>query len=614
MAGVIFNRYFFFGDDSLAVGIGGDAGSSFAGFRAFIIDSWHFPLLETERITSSQGEPAVIAFTDSLPILALPAKALGFLGISSSTWIGIWYYGNVVAQGAAAGLVANTHRVSSRWTTLAMAMVAVNAPVMMLRVWHPGLYGHAVLLVAWAVAGHLWHRRAGSALWWFTPVMVLSLLMHPYLFVMNGVLVAGVVVSAAWLRWVTVREVVRWGAVTATLLVALMYVLGHLPSNAVIPGGYGYFGMQLAQPFLPQGSTLWPGDDWLLLNENASFEGFNYLGAGGIVAVLGALILQRRRLWAFVVRQQALMVFLALLSMVAVSHRVSFWTTETMVPLGEEFSALNNFDPGPTAIVGALALAGFALFVWSWRSDRGGAIRPTTTTLAGVGIGGVLITAVNSRFFWDTLQQFRASGRFFWVVGYGMLLGSIILIDRWFADDHMRGAPSALRRQGPAALAVSMVAIAGLQVIDTTQQRNFVDEMLGSTPERVAEIEALAAVAAVHDRVDVVPDWFCTQESLAGLNQFQDVVMAATVAEVRITNYYGGRTDTESECAAAVDAPAGPALTVAVRPLNDLDVIQAGDGVECRFTEHLALCSSRWAELEPPVREGFSPTPIPESG
>lgn len=607
---VIFNRYFFFGDDSLAVGIAGDAGSSFAGFRAFIVDGWHFPLLETDRITNPEGEPTVIAFTDSLPILALTAKSLGFLGIGANTWIGIWYYGNVVAQGAAAGLLANTHRVSSRLTTAAIAIMAVNAPIMMLRVWHPGLYGHFTILLAWAAAGHLWHRRTASAIWWFLPVMVLSLLMHPYVFVMNGVLIAGVIASAAALHWISIRNVVGWLAATGGVLLGLMYLLGYLPSNAVIPGGYGYFGMHVFSPFWPQGSVLWPGDEWLLLNENFSFEGFNYLGAGGIAAVVAAMALQWRRLGAFIARQQVLMVVLGLLALVAISHRISFWTQESLVPLGEEFSALNNFDTGPTAIVGAMVLAGVALFAWSWRSDRGRAIRPATTTLAAVAIGATVITALDRRFFWDYLQQFRASGRFFWVIGYAMLLGSIILIDRWFASVPERSLPSG-RASRPVLLGLALVVIAGLQVADTGHHRNFIDEMLGSTPERVTHINALADVAAAHERVDVTPDWFCTLSVKEALNEFQDAVIATTVAEVPITNYYGGRTNTETNCATTVSVTGGSTLMVAVRPLNNPSVILANDSIECRYTDHLALCSQRWDDIDPAVRAHFADEPIP---
>ncbi len=605
MAGAIYDRSFFFGDGALVTGIYGDAGSSFAGFRAFIVDGWHFPLLETHLLTNGQGDPTVIAFTDSLPLLALTAKVFGFLGVSANAWIAVWYYGNVVAQGAAAGLVARVFGVSSRWTTAAMAVVAVTAPVMIMRVWHPGLYGHFVIVLAWAAAGNLWRRRSAEAAWWFIPVMILSLLVHPYFFAMNGVMVVGVICAAASLRWISVAETARWFVVMGVVLLAAMYLLGYLPSDAIPPGGYGAFAMPVVSPFWPQWSGLWPGDEGILLNRNLSFEGINYLGAGGVLAVVAALVLGWRRIVAFAVRQQVLVVFMVVLTVVAVSHKVYFWTREPFVPLGEELSAINNLERGPMTVLALLALVGFMAFVWSWRSEEGRVIRPATTTLAVMSVGAVLITVMDRRLIWDQLQQFRASGRFFWVVGYGLSMGAIVVLDRWFAARQDRW------RQGPALLGVAMVVIAGAQVADTGRYRDFVPEMFGSTPERVEQIDLLATVVAAHDDVEITPDWFCTAMVNEALTEFQDTVIAATMTEVPINGYYGGRTDTDTTCPAAASAAGGSVLTVVVRPLSFPELIDVEPDVECRFSQHMALCSEHWDEIDPSVRDRFALVPLP---
>ncbi len=605
MACVIYDRSFFFGDDALVTGILGDAGSSFAGFRAYIADGWHFPLLETHLLTNGRGEPTVIAFTDSLPLLALSAKVFGFLGLSANTWIAIWYYGNVTAQGAAAGLVARAFGVSSRWTTAAIAVMAVTAPVMIMRVWHPGLYGHFVILLAWAAAGNLWRRRSAEAAWWFIPVMVLSLLVHPYFFAMNGVLIVGVVLSAASLRWIGIGDTLRWFAVTGVVLVAAMYVFGYLPSDAIPPGGYGAFAMPVVSPFWPQWSGLWPGNEWILLNQNMSFEGINYLGAGGVLAVLAAITLSWRRVGGFLVRQQVLMVFLAVLTVVAVTHKVYINTQVPYVPLGEELSAINNRERGPMTVLAILALLGFAVFVWSWISERGRVIRPATTTLAVMSIGGFVITVLDRRFFWDQLQQFRASGRFFWVIGYGLSIGALIALDRWFSARRNRW------RQAPAMLGVAMIVLAGVQVADTGKYRDFVPEMFGATPERVEQIDLLATVVAVHDDVQITPDWFCTATVNEALTEFQDTVIAATMTEVPINGYYGGRTDTDTACPTTASAPGGSVLTVVVRPLSFPELIDADPSVECRYSQHMALCSSNWESIDPSVRDRFALVPLP---
>jgi hypothetical protein len=70
--------------------------------RFFVNDGWHFPLLETSNLTSVAGDHANIALTDGIPLLAIIAKTFKFLGISTETWIGLWYYGCFLAQGIAA--------------------------------------------------------------------------------------------------------------------------------------------------------------------------------------------------------------------------------------------------------------------------------------------------------------------------------------------------------------------------------------------------------------------------------------------------------------------------------------------------------------------------------
>lgn len=604
MACVIFDRSFFWGDDAAVIGISGDAGSSFAGFRAFISDSWHFPLLETDDLTS-RGEPTIIAFTDSLPLLSLFAKVFGFLGISANNWIAIWYYGSVVAQGAAAGLLASSFRVQSRWTTAAISVMAVSAPVMMMRIWHPGLYGHFTMLLFWAAAGHFWYRRTFSSAWWLLGITVLSLLIHPYVFVMVGISACGVVLGSAVNGRLSVREAATWFATSGVVLVATMYLLGYLPNDAVPPGGYGAFGMSVVGPFWPQWSGLWPGDEWILLNENGAFEGINYLGAGTVFAVVVAMLVSWRRVWAFVIRQQILVAVLALLTAVAVTHHVSFWSQTPYFPLGRGFSAIADRDRTPLAVLALILLVCVAAFVWSWRSERGAVVRPALTFLAVVGVGGVIVTLLRPGFFLGYLEQFRASGRFFWIIGYGLSAGALVLIDRWFAERRDQW------RAGPALLSVTMVLFAGTQIADTGRYRDQVPDMFLATPERVAQVEALIEIVSVHDEVRITPDWFCVVVVNEALFEFHHTVIASAVSGVKVDGLYGGRTATNTPCAERAVAPGGGVLTVAIRPLHFPELIDADPSVECLYTQHMALCSSRWDEVDPAIRDSLARIPLP---
>src|SRR5690606_36749481 len=63
----------------------GDAAQHFIGLSYFLVEPWHWPLGAIRRFGS---DPTSVVFTDSIPLLALPAKALGMP--SGTQYFGIW--------------------------------------------------------------------------------------------------------------------------------------------------------------------------------------------------------------------------------------------------------------------------------------------------------------------------------------------------------------------------------------------------------------------------------------------------------------------------------------------------------------------------------------------
>ncbi len=596
MAIVSLDFDFFFGDPPLVRGIADDAGSSFAGFRFFIEDGWHFPLLATDSMTTSSQTETVIAMTDSLPLLALVAKSLRFLGLTAEHWIAAWYYGCFAAQGLGAGLVAYTHNVRSRWSVVAMAVLAASAPVFIMRIWHPGLFGHFTALFVWAAVGLLWHRRTLRSAMWLIPTMVLAILVHPYFFVMCTVVSVGAVISAGFERILPVRQIAVWFATMAATILTTMYGLGYLPSRAVAPGGYGEYGMSVVGPFWPQWSRLWPGPEWLLLARTGSFEGINYLGAGGVLAVVLAVVLQPRRVGRFVVRHQVLVLVLAALTALAITHAIYVRTQVPYLPLGEEMIRLRR---GPKRyVLGAFVLAGLSgglVVVRRWPALR--VIRPAATAATVAAWGYAASLLVRPGLAWSTMQQFRASGRFFWIIGYGLSLGSVVVIDRWLAERREGSASPGQRRVVTAVGLILVLAVPVVQYVDTPQYRAFVPTMFNSNPDRVAHIDSLAALADAHQSVHLGPEWQCTQGA-ASLRIFQDVVIAASFADTPVDAFYGGRTDVTAPCAVEFDPPTTEhPLIVATHPF-DLGVpTWMPEGYECRTSPAAILCSDEWDSM-----------------
>ena len=575
-----------FGETSLTRAISGDAGSSFAGLRFFVNDGWHFPLLETSNLTSVAGDHANIALTDGIPLLAIIAKTFKFLGISTETWIGLWYYGCFLAQGIAAGICARVFSVSSRWTTFAFAVFAVTAPVLLLRIWHPGLLGQFTILLIWAAIGNLWRNPSMKSALWGIPVLILSLSVHPYFFAMNSFMFGAAIWSCLFEGSLVWKQVLVWLGSFGSVALLFMVVMGYLQSGVVPPGGYGELGVHLLGPIWPQWSTLWPGDEWLLLNRQGSFEGVNYLGAGVVVALFAATLLRIRAIFEFILKRQVFVVALVLVTLFAVTHVVHTWNSQPFLILGEDRSRVP-----PTSIllvVGLGAILVGLLFVREVLvTKRLAVLRPATLAVLVFGAGVCVMLVIAPRSASGIIQQFRASGRFFWIVGYGLSLGSLVWLDRWFAE---RVAPR--RDHWRAMLATTMALLALLQFVDTSRYRSFVPEMLGSDDERVANIDLLASQMSGFDQVRIAPAYYCT-DSPEALMSFQDAVIAASLADTPINGYYGGRADEGEACATTVDLGGGGRVLAAV--VSPLDPTLSGvvpPGFTCRrFTDEMPICS-----------------------
>ncbi len=595
MAIAIFDFSFFFSDSPLVGAMQGDAGSSFAGFRYFIEDSWHFPLLETQQLTNPAGEPTVIAFTDSLPLLALTARALSFLGLSADTWIGVWYYGCLVAQGATAAIAVRMLGARSRWTIAAAAAWAVAAPVLIMRVWHPGLFGHFTILTTWIFVGAFWRAPSVRRAAWAGPVQLLSLLVHPYFLLMNSIVITGVVGAAIIDRRITIRAGVAWAAGTGAFLLAAMVTLGYLPNDAASPGGYGSFGMHVVSPIWPQWSTLWPGNEWILSNANNSFEGINYLGAGGVLALAVAVFSSRGAIADFVVRRQVVVLTLLGLTAMAITPTIYLWNNEPVTPFGED--AIHDFCAGnrDVQLGAAMAILSGAVLFWGRRSARAKLAAPGAVATGVVGLGLFAVSLVGGTALCSAIIQYRATGRLFWIIGYGLALASLILLERLV----VRRTDSPLARAK--VLPAVMAAIVLIQLADTNQFRNFVPDMLAASEQRQDELASVIGIMEAHDEIRIAPAWNCasTPEALSAL---QDAVISSSQAQRRINGFYGGRTDTEAPCALSVDTQSEGAaiLAVVIPPLdvNRLGTVPATFG--CRATAGEALlCSDDWSRVPP---------------
>jgi hypothetical protein len=345
--------------------VSGDVAQHIAGQRYFISDGWHWPLLRTTLLNMPDG--LNIAFTDSIPLLALPAKLLRtFLPTSFHTiylWLGLAY----TLQPLAAVYALRSAGERRLVPAIVIAVIAISMPAFLYRINHAALCGHFLILLALGVYFQICSGRTCAIFGYTTGLLVISLLVHPYLMAM----VAAVLVAAP--ISLLVRRDRTWRRATVGLLAALTItgltaeMLGY--GGTVPLSGFGVFSMNLLSPFYPDHSALLPGFSRSPDATGGQYEGYNYLGLGVLLLMVCCVLLPAvgRPVPIFLPVHAGLVSVCLGLTLLAMSNRGYVGHYE-----------LYNLGPVPSLI-----------------------------------------------------GQFRGSGRLFWPVGYVIMIGTVLMMARW---------------------------------------------------------------------------------------------------------------------------------------------------------------------------------------
>ena len=113
-----------------------------------------------------------------------------------------------------------------------------------------------------------------------------------------------------------------------------------------------------------------------------------------------------------------------------------------------------------------------------------------------VGAGGMRVLDLGS--VPAVLEQFRASGRFFWPVGLTLGVGTVALLLRAFPDR--------------AGLTLALLTGA-VQFADATLLRDRLREEVRRVPDWAVHASALRPMMAEHRRLTLLPSWFCMTSS-----------------------------------------------------------------------------------------------------
>ena len=570
----------------------GDRGAGVVGMRYYLADDWHWPLLHTDDLSFPDGTN--IIFTDSIPLMALGAKAARPLIGSDINYFPSWFIVIYSLQGVGGVALLRSLGVKRRDALVAGAILAVTFPAFVYRGIHPALDAHFIILfslaAAFASGGIQLPKGTGSTTegsastrsgigsrtpgrWQVATgaSLVVSLLIHPYLLIMIAPLIAGVFIDHWRNGRLTFRQIALAADGTFIALFAVIY-LGEYVGTHSGTAGYGVFGLNLLAPIYPQLSGIFPGEEPVLSAGNSvGWEAFNWLGVGAIGLLVAAVVLVLWRDRGLPRRSLGLMFSMLMLTLMAVTQRITYGR-DGVFNLG----SLADKPLLIAAVVGATSLA-LGAFWLTRRPSR----TATMELLAVTGLcyfGGAVIWLMGSRLL-GPLSTVRASGRLWWPVGLLLVLGSVAVV----------------ARSSSKLILIPLAIAAAVQIVDTGPVRV---EAASTMVDSVAlpGFEVLRTAMGNSTEVRVSPPFHCVND-LADSWALLDATSLAAERGVPIDTVYTARVPLGSECLSEAGELAIGELRILAFPDRLDPGVLLDEQHRCRDNERLLVCTDQWAGL-----------------
>ena len=262
--------------------VSADRAQEYIGWAFFRDAPWSWPLGRIPNLTEPLGTN--LAYYDAIPGVGVAMKVLSPHLSAVFQYSGAWLLVCYLLLGLSAYLVvAQVER--DEWIRRASALFVVMSPCAMMRGDHIAHSGHFFIVAALALHVATVKGTVKRPILWGALMSSAALACNAYLGAMTfGIVVAGLLVSGA---------AVRGCVVTAASLLATAVALGHGGRSYGVGGSHywaadvlTFFGSMGRSRFLPPLPT-WGGQ----------YEGFAFIGAGGVAIFFVVLAKGRLVLW-----------------------------------------------------------------------------------------------------------------------------------------------------------------------------------------------------------------------------------------------------------------------------------------------------------------------------
>ena len=316
-----------------------DPTQHYLGWLFYRDSEWAFPVGLNPNF--GQDLSSSIVYSDSIPLLAIPFKALGPLLPERFQYFGIWLCICFILQAWVSWKILGLYS-KSVITKLLGCGLFIFIPPMLWRINTPA-GGHAALvahfLILWAIYLILRPSQSKRALLWLL-LLSMAVLTHFYLFV---------IVTLLWLADLANHYFIQSdlsGTTTAKEFFSIIFCIALLSWQAgyfVISTslnndrGYGFYGMNILGLIDPQG---WSHILRSQTNSSSWGEGFSFFGLGILLASVFAFIalfIKRsdniKSLKQFFKHYQVLSVLIIFLTIFSISNRIGIGDLSYTYPL-----------------------------------------------------------------------------------------------------------------------------------------------------------------------------------------------------------------------------------------------------------------------------------------
>jgi hypothetical protein len=408
-----------------------DMAQALSGYLALVQTPWALPLLHVPGLAPPAG--VNVFWLDAVPWVALLGRLVFTVTGAATNLLGGFLALCWILPGAAMTLLLRAAGQRGLATAAAGAVLVDAAPMLLFEWGHIALCAQCLLIFALALYRTTLRRAAGArppAAWLL--LLSLALLTHVYLFAMVG---------GIWLAALAQQRLSAGPSRTAAaqpmaallLILALMGVTGMLSGDLAAGGtrDFGVFSMNLGSPLVPQLSgAIPPLHDYWIGGRS---QVFGWTGLGAWLVVLAGLPGLLRG-WRGRLRRHAVL---------------------------------------------AVVLAGYGLFALSNRITLGSHV--------------LLTVPLPAQLAW-VLGTFRASGRFFWPIGYAAIaMGVLGVLRAW---------------RPPLALAI-LAGVAVVQTIDAAPVRARIAATTSQAYPAVVDRAAATAAIEASQAVMVFPTAGC---------------------------------------------------------------------------------------------------------